>query len=777
MKINLFQQQNYFYNCNKLEKRIEENKKNNSYSNTDLSYLPVYFPQKNNISFQSLAKENEHKETIIKNFIKSYDLKIRPQDLNYLLNNSPKEIKYQRYIQTGEAFFNLHLKEYLLEKYPYKRAEELFQIEKTIEYNHDKINSFNEILPNYIMKRSNNDFCNGLMGLIVLSDRDEKKKNLSNFLSKHIFPNIFSDENKIEKNSLELLVDEVKKRNKDPEDIYIKKFFSKTKKHHEIYYKNILLSKIKSDEKDKEAKNIAIQKAIETIKENPNCLEDAKEKTPYTQFGYPDEKRISILNEFQKNYNLNFNNINLLHRAFLQGKMPDNTTIPNKHSYKPLNYIGKSILNTYFLKLCDELYPYTNKTFIRSLSKNLSTSKYIANISQEIGLDDLSLNEEKTISLKALSSFFTALTGAIYLDDKENGYKNAFNFLEQNFHDEFAYLLKINITGDTSTLKDIIDNEQLIEKLKKLNLNLSEETLRFITEKTPQEYPLINEYKRTGKLLYCSYLKGLMYKTFPQKNESFLTNLCLQSAFGTPAKIRDEIAKEILGKDIFEEINKKDLNNLYKDFIYTLLGASIHENKQDGNKITAEFFEKHIKPTIINTLKSDEDINKYINKNKIFEPKLTFEQENKLISLKKRYDIKISNLNLLNKAFTFGFNQDGTPIAHAKTYETLEFVGDEILRYCTREILKDNLPFHLQKEVGKKSMAFITNENLINLSKRMNLIDYNANIYNKDNLEEKTHADLLEALIGAIYIDGGRNGLNNVFHFLYKNFKYDILNA
>ena len=59
----------------------------------------------------------------------------------------------------------------------------------------------------------------------------------------------------------------------------------------------------------------------------------------------------------------------------------------------------------------------------------------------------------------------------------------------------------------------------------------------------------------------------------------------------------------------------------------------------------------------------------------------------------------------------------------------------------------------------------------------MNLIDYNSNVYNKEDLPEKTHADLLEALIGAIYIDGGKNGLNNVFHFLYKNFKYDILNA
>ena len=140
----------------------------------------------------------------------------------------------------------------------------------------------------------------------------------------------------------------------------------------------------------------------------------------------------------------------------------------------------------------------------------------------------------------------------------------------------------------------------------------------------------------------------------------------------------------------------------------------------------------------------------------------------------KKYDLKFNDISLLHKAFLYGEMKDGSALAHCDTYETLEYVGDAVLGFCTHEILQDNLENAPREIISAKRHAFVKNKNLALLAEKMNLASYTIN---RDKARgEKRTADMFEALMGAIFLDGKEEGINNVYKFLDKHFRDDICN-
>ena len=97
----------------------------------------------------------------------------------------------------------------------------------------------------------------------------------------------------------------------------------------------------------------------------------------------------------------------------------------------------------------------------------------------------------------------------------------------------------------------------------------------------------------------------------------------------------------------------------------------------------------------------------------------------------------------------------------------MEFIGDGVLEFCTHEYLYKNIPQDKKGVIGKKLHTFVSNENLAKLSLEMGL---DKLLLTKMPLKDKRHADLFEALIGAIYLNDSQNGLDNVYKFLEENF-------
>ena len=119
--------------------------------------------------------------------------------------------------------------------------------------------------------------------------------------------------------------------------------------------------------------------------------------------------------------------------------------------------------------------------------------------------------------------------------------------------------------------------------------------------------------------------------------------------------------------------------------------------------------------------------------------------------------------------------QDCSALAHSDTYQILEFIGDSVLGFCTHEILQENLPNASREQISSKRHAFVKNKNLAILGRKMQLDDYTMN--RNEKRSDKRNADMFEALIGAIFLDGGKDGINNAYKFLNENFKELILTA
>tara|TARA_Y100000816_G_scaffold271000_1_gene235180 strand:+ start:98 stop:763 length:666 start_codon:yes stop_codon:yes gene_type:complete len=125
-------------------------------------------------------------------------------------------------------------------------------------------------------------------------------------------------------------------------------------------------------------------------------------------------------------------------------------------------------------------------------------------------------------------------------------------------------------------------------------------------------------------------------------------------------------------------------------------------------------------------------------------------------------DYNFKNKDLLHQALTHkSFNNN-------VNNEKLEFLGDRVLGLIISKKLLDKFPYEKEGTIDKKFANLVNKKTCIKIAKKLNIkkfIYLGASHKNLERSVDKIISDCLEALVGAIYLDGG---LKSSEKFIYN---------
>ena len=120
--------------------------------------------------------------------------------------------------------------------------------------------------------------------------------------------------------------------------------------------------------------------------------------------------------------------------------------------------------------------------------------------------------------------------------------------------------------------------------------------------------------------------------------------------------------------------------------------------------------------------------------------------------LEKKINVKFKDRNLLVQSLTHkSFDKD-------KNNEKIEFLGDRVLGLVISEKLLEKFPEEKEGIIDKKYANLVNKKTCISIAKKLNLkkfIFFGKTHKNLERSTDKIISDCLEAIVGAIYLDGG----------------------
>ena len=131
---------------------------------------------------------------------------------------------------------------------------------------------------------------------------------------------------------------------------------------------------------------------------------------------------------------------------------------------------------------------------------------------------------------------------------------------------------------------------------------------------------------------------------------------------------------------------------------------------------------------------------------------------NKTATLLKNLHITYKNIALYEQALTHpSYNGDAN--TKHQDYEKLEFMGDAVLGYVTADLVYKHRPEMSEGNLTKLRSVLVSTKPLANYARKINLPEYirigNSITINQVKESDKILENVLEALIGAIYLDAG----------------------
>jgi len=144
---------------------------------------------------------------------------------------------------------------------------------------------------------------------------------------------------------------------------------------------------------------------------------------------------------------------------------------------------------------------------------------------------------------------------------------------------------------------------------------------------------------------------------------------------------------------------------------------------------------------------------------------------------------KFNNIKLLENALTHSSYANEAHSAHGSN-ERLEFLGDSVLSIIVSEHLYKNFKKLPEGELTKLRASLVCEKTLCMFSKQMNVGDYlllgKGEANNHGNERPSILADAFEAILAAIYIDGGIDAAKkHVLRFIIpelENREYELFN-
>jgi ribonuclease-3 len=110
--------------------------------------------------------------------------------------------------------------------------------------------------------------------------------------------------------------------------------------------------------------------------------------------------------------------------------------------------------------------------------------------------------------------------------------------------------------------------------------------------------------------------------------------------------------------------------------------------------------------------------------------------------------------------------------AKKNDFERLEFLGDRVLGLAIAEMLYKEHQKEKEGELAKRFASLVSKESCTHVAESINLLSYLSVIKVDIVPHSSILADAMEALLGAIYLDGGFDAVKKTIHHLWK----DLLN-
>ena len=130
----------------------------------------------------------------------------------------------------------------------------------------------------------------------------------------------------------------------------------------------------------------------------------------------------------------------------------------------------------------------------------------------------------------------------------------------------------------------------------------------------------------------------------------------------------------------------------------------------------------------------------------------------KTSSLLKNLHITYKNIAIYEQALTHpSYNGDAN--TKHQDYEKLEFMGDAVLGYVTADLVYKHRPEMSEGNLTKLRSVLVSTKPLANYARKINIPEYirigHSITLNQVKESDKILENVLEALIGAIYLDAG----------------------
>lgn len=160
------------------------------------------------------------------------------------------------------------------------------------------------------------------------------------------------------------------------------------------------------------------------------------------------KERKKQLRAFKKKYSIKFRHLEFLNQAFVHTSYTNENNLSIDESYEKLEFYGDAVLK---LIISDFLYNHFtnyNEGELTKLRAEIVSDKNIFKYAKKLGFEELIVlgkNEKKQGGAKKesiLACAFEALLGAIFIENKQRGYKKTYEFLKENFYEDILEVEK-----------------------------------------------------------------------------------------------------------------------------------------------------------------------------------------------------------------------------------------------------------------------------------------------------------------------------------------------